>query len=103
MGALESGLRAVRELHARHPEVRQLVLTALDTPQMTEQALAAGAHAFLSKLRVGRLEVVEAVRALAADEQFSPARFEAPTPAPVPSVLARLTPRELEVLRQHFR
>jgi two-component system, NarL family, nitrate/nitrite response regulator NarL len=99
VGALETGLRAVRELHARHPEVRQLVLSALDTPQMTEQALAAGAHAFLSKLRVGRAQVVEAVRALAADEQLSPSRFEAPAPVQVPGVLSRLTPRELEVLR----
>ena len=99
VGPLESGLHAVRELHARHPEVRQLVLSALDTPQMTEQALAAGAHAFLSKLRVGRAQVVEAVRALAADEQLAPTRFDAPAPVQAPGVLSRLTPRELEVLR----
>lgn len=84
VGALESGLRAVRELHARHPEVRQLVLSALDTPQMTEQALAAGAHAFLSKLRVGRAQVVEAVRALAADEPLASWRFDAPAPSRPP-------------------
>ncbi len=94
------GLRAVELLRELHPHVRCLVLSAYREPQEMGRCFLAGAAGYLCKLNVGTAELLEAVRRVAQGEQVVPPEFlgAAPRPRPRPEPLARLTPREREVL-----
>ena len=58
------GVQVCRELHARHPEVRCLVLTAHAHEREVIGAIEAGASGYVLKERLGR-DVIDAVRRVA--------------------------------------
>jgi DNA-binding NarL/FixJ family response regulator len=56
------GLEAARRLHADHPAMRLVMLSAYDDPSLQEESLQAGASAFLVK-GCPRAELLEALGA----------------------------------------
>jgi DNA-binding NarL/FixJ family response regulator len=56
------GLEAARRLHAAHPAMRLVMLSAYDDPSLQEESLQAGASAFLVK-GCPRAELLEALGA----------------------------------------
>ena len=104
------GLTATREVLARCPRTRVLVLTTFDLDEYVLEALRAGASGFLLKTTPAQA-LVSAVRACAAGEMLlapSVTRrlvetyVRQPVLAPdgaVPTALRALTERELDVLR----
>jgi len=94
-----SGIETVRSLCSRVPQTRIVVLTMADDPSFAQRALAAGACAFVVK-ELADTELVEAVRAAAAGEEYvSPSvssRLDALHRALTDN---KLSQREVEVLR----
>ncbi len=101
------GIAATRRIVEQLPATRVLVLTTFDLDEHVHDALDAGASGFLLK-DVTRDELVRAVRVVAAGDallapsvtrrllsSFAASRRPPSTPDPA---LARLTPREREVL-----
>ena len=90
------GIQTIKELIARDPAVRVLVLTTYDNEEDIFRALEAGARGYLLKDTTSE-ELVEAVRQIHEGERY--------LPQAVASRLAdrlirpSLTPRELDVLR----
>ena len=97
------GIEATRRIVA-DGDARVVILTTFDLDEHVYDALRAGASAFLLK-DVGREQLVEAVRTVAAGEAvFAPtvlarlvSRYVERAPSTVPSL--DLSPRELEILR----
>ena len=87
-----SGLDAVPELLALHPDARILVLTAHPRADLAERALNAGASGFLAKEE----PLSHLLRAIAAARPGRPAISAALSVSPADAV--GLTPREREVL-----
>lgn len=101
------GLEATRQICGAGSPTRVLVLTTFDVDEYVYRALRAGASGFLLK-DVRPEQLVEAVRTTAAGEALlAPAitrrlieeLVSRPPAGGVPDELARLTERELEVLR----
>jgi DNA-binding NarL/FixJ family response regulator len=102
------GIEATREVVRQGLGVAVLVLTTFDLDEYAYAALRAGANGFLLKTTPPR-QLVEAIRSVGdGDALLAPSvtrrlveRFvRLPNPGgPQPARLARLTPRELEVLR----
>jgi DNA-binding NarL/FixJ family response regulator len=59
------GLKACRQITMDYPEVKVIVFTAADDPNVRQRAFDAGAAAFVHKLAVGG-DLLSAVRRLAA-------------------------------------
>ncbi|MGI5244957.1 response regulator [Dactylosporangium sp. CA-139066] len=99
------GLAATRQVLARLPQCRVIMLTTFDLDRYVYAALAAGASGFLLK-DVTPEHLANAVRLVGTgDALLAPSitrrlveRFAADGPAPLHRDLAPLTPRELEVL-----
>jgi DNA-binding NarL/FixJ family response regulator len=101
-----SGLELTERLRARHPELRVLILSVHDHPEYVLGAVRAGAQGYLRK-DSSPAELREALLAVARGESyFSPpvarhltaaVRGES-APENAAGRLARLTPREREVL-----
>jgi DNA-binding NarL/FixJ family response regulator len=101
------GIEATRRIAASDGSTRILILTTFDLDDYVYEALRAGASGFL--LKDARAdELCNAVRTVAAGEALlSPSitrrliesYTRRPPPTDHPSVLAELTPRELEVLK----
>jgi DNA-binding NarL/FixJ family response regulator len=98
------GIEATRRLHAAHPDLPIVVLTMHDEDALREEALRAGASAFLTK-DSSMQDVVATAIATAAGEALSAGLASsilteltapAPTATPEPSPL---TPREEEILQ----
>jgi DNA-binding NarL/FixJ family response regulator len=64
-----TGLQAVRELHARRPDLRILILSMHENEQYLYEALKAGASGYVLKTVVDR-DLVEACRAAMRGESF---------------------------------
>ncbi|WP_244242380.1 response regulator [Nocardioides seonyuensis] len=100
-----SGIEAVRELSARHPEVRVLVMTMSTDDDAVVAAMRAGARGFVVK-GAGRRDLVESVRAVASGGAvFSPVvadrlagYFTGLAAVPGREAFPQLTEREREVL-----
>jgi len=102
------GIEATRRIIACGLPSRVVILTTFDLDEHVFDALSAGASAFLLK-DVGRDQLVEAVRTVAAGEAlFAPSVLRRlvshyvtrpPAPASRYPGIADLTPRELEILR----
>ncbi len=105
------GIEATRRLLAHHARARVLILTTFDADRYVYDAMKAGASGFLLK-DVRPEQLAEAVRTVAAGESLlAPAItrrlveqfIRRPRPEGVPSELADLTERELEVFREMAR
>jgi len=90
------GIQTIKDLIARDPEVKALVLTTYDNEEDIFSALEAGARGYILK-DTTREEIIDAVRQVHAGHRFLP-----------PTIAARLadrmirpalTPREIDVLR----
>ena len=57
-----NGLEACRQITQVHPEMKVIVFTAMNDPDITEQSFAVGASAFVSKLAHG--DLLSAIRRL---------------------------------------
>jgi len=94
--AAEDGLRLIREIRNRCPDLAVVVLSNVSDPAVCAQARKLGVAGFLSKNR-SVSQVADALRMIAAGE---PAFDPAPRGAPRPQAPFALTPREEEVLRR---
>ncbi|ATE62842.1 DNA-binding response regulator [Thauera sinica] len=96
-----SGIEAIRRMLARAPALRVLVLSMHDHAGYVTQAMRAGALGYLTKSSEPT-ELFDAIRAVAAGRRiFSADILEvlARSSLDGEQALARLTPREFEVLR----
>jgi DNA-binding NarL/FixJ family response regulator len=100
------GIEATRRLHTAHPDLPIVVLTMHDEDALREEALRAGASAFLTK-DSSMQEVVATAIATAAGEALSAelassilTEFQSPAPATAaPAEPSPLTPREEQILQ----
>jgi DNA-binding NarL/FixJ family response regulator len=101
------GLAAMAQIATSGASTRVLMLTTFDLDEYVYRAMRAGASGFLLKDMAGE-DIVSAVRQVArgADALLAPAvtrrlvdRFTSDAPRREAPDLARLTPREVEVLR----
>lgn len=105
-----SGIEATREILARLPETRVLILSAFESANLIREMLASGARGYVLKSDVGE-DLVRAVEALASggiyftsgvsDYVLQQSRRTAnPAASPETAEHAPLTRREVEVLQQ---
>ena len=101
-GAGMNGLEAAGRI-LEHASTRVLLLTLHDTPEYVRSALAAGATGYVLK-DAGREDLLHAIRAVAVGRTALPGdllrKAMAPAVGPRPDDMARLTPREREVLER---
>jgi len=71
-----NGVEALRELQARAPETRVLILSMFSTLEHVQQALNAGAHGYLLKESAG-VELKEAIEAVHAGRRYLSRSLEA--------------------------
>jgi two-component system NarL family response regulator len=90
------GVEAIREIGARSPATRVVVLTTFDGDEEIYRALKAGAKAYLLK-DVFREELVAAIRSVAAGRRHLPSAVAERLAER--AVAEELTSRELDVLR----
>jgi DNA-binding NarL/FixJ family response regulator len=98
-----TGLQAAREIHARCPDTRVLLLSMHDDERYVFDAMKAGASGYVLK-RQADAELIEAVRAVAAGGRFMSATADA---GAMQDSIDRgddapddpLTPRELDVVK----
>jgi len=94
-----SGVEAVRQLRARHPEVKVVVLTSFAGQEAVLPAVRAGVAGYLLK-DVGPAELADALRAVhAGGSPLHPAVAATVMQSVAEPVRDPLTPREHEVLR----
>ena len=89
------GLACLELLQKRHPGVKTVVLTGLDSPDVVRSAFRRGATAFISK-RIDPRDLASALRQAVAGTVLHPVFGDAPEPDPTESV--GLSDRELEIL-----
>ena len=101
------GLEAARQIRARAPEVRILILSMHLQPEYLLESVRAGAHGYLVK-DAAASELVSAVRAVCGGDTYYSAAVSAQMSdllrrklegEEVTNALERLSPREREVLR----
>lgn len=101
------GLEAARQIRARAPEVRILILSMHLQPEYLMESVRAGAHGYLVK-DAAASELVSAVRAVCGGDSYYSAAVSAQMSdllrrklegEEVSNALERLSPREQEVLR----
>ncbi|GAB4263206.1 MAG: response regulator transcription factor [Candidatus Promineifilaceae bacterium] len=101
-----TGVEATRQIQARFPQVKVLVLTTYDDDEWLFDAIRAGAAGYLLK-DTPREKVVEAIRGTVAGKSFMDpavtgrllAQVSSQQAQPVSPLLGRLTEREVDVLR----
>ena len=91
------GLEAIERVHSLWPDVRILVLSAEDSPQVARRALAKGASGYLVK-RAGIGELHEAIRATMAGHRYLSPLIRQSLAAPPDDPEAQLTTRQIEIL-----
>jgi len=93
------GITAIAEIHARHPQVRMLVLSMYDTVDFVKRAVANGACGYLMK-DAPPFELEQAVRSvMATGSYFSPAIAQRLLQPSEPTVDDELTHRQVEILK----
>ncbi|TFZ03238.1 response regulator transcription factor [Ramlibacter rhizophilus] len=93
------GIAAISQIHARHPEVRLLVLSMYDTVDFVKRAVASGACGYLMK-DAPPFELEQALRSvMATGSYFSPAIAQRLLQPSEPTVDDELTHRQVEILR----
>jgi two-component system response regulator NreC len=95
----ESSIEAIPKLRAEFPETQIVVLTMQNEPAYARSALGAGVLGYVLK-ESADAELVEAIRAAVAGEQYLNPRLGAKVAAePPPGPPDGLSDRELEILR----
>jgi DNA-binding NarL/FixJ family response regulator len=93
------GITAISEVHAKHPQVRMLVLSMYDTVDFVKRAVANGACGYLMK-DAPPFELEQAVRSvMATGSYFSPAIAQRLLQPSEPSADDELTHRQVEILK----
>jgi DNA-binding NarL/FixJ family response regulator len=93
------GIAAIAHIHARHPQVRLLVLSMYDTVDFVKRAVANGACGYLMK-DAPPFELEQSVRSvMATGSYFSPAIAQRLLQPSEPTVDDELTHRQVEILR----
>lgn len=93
------GITAIAHIHARHPQMKLLVLSMYDTVDFVKRAVANGACGYLMK-DAPPFELEQAVRSvMATGNYFSPAIAQRLLQPSEPSVDDELTHRQIEILR----
>jgi DNA-binding NarL/FixJ family response regulator len=93
------GITAITEIHARHPEVRLLVLSMYDTVDFVKRAVANGACGYLMK-DSPPFELEQAMRSvMATGSYFSPAIAQRLLQPSEPTADDELTHRQVEILK----
>ncbi len=96
----DSSIEMLRRLHKQVPETKVVVLAMSEDPVFARRALDAGAIGFVFKGTV-TVDLQQAVRHAARGEQYvSPSVYQRLALLRDSPTEARLTPRELEVLRR---
>jgi DNA-binding NarL/FixJ family response regulator len=102
-----NGVEAMRRIHAQCPSVRVIILSMYSSTEHIYQALQAGARGYLLKEAAGA-EVIDAVRAVQIGRRYLSRKISEAVltdylrrqePGDVQSPLARLSPREREILQ----
>jgi DNA-binding NarL/FixJ family response regulator len=92
------GITAIAEIHARHPDVRVLVLSMYDTVDFVKRAVANGACGYLMK-DAPPFELEQALRSvMATGSYFSAAVAQRLLQPSEPTVDDELTTRQVEIL-----
>ena len=94
---VKNGIETTKEIRARFPNGRVLILTAFDGDEEIHQALQAGAQGFVLKSSTGE-KLIPAVRAVAAGQRWVPK--EVANRLSARTAFEELTPREVQVLQQ---
>jgi DNA-binding NarL/FixJ family response regulator len=93
------GIAAISQIHARHPQVRLLVLSMYDTVDFVKRAVANGACGYLMK-DSPPFELEQAVRSvMATGSYFSPAIAQRLLQPSEPTIDDELTIRQIEILK----
>jgi len=93
------GITAISHIHAKHPQVRLLVLSMYDTVDFVKRAVANGACGYLMK-DAPPFELEQSVRSvMATGSYFSPAIAQRLLQPSEPTVDDELTHRQVEILR----
>ena len=100
------GIQATRQIREAVPNAKVVLLTAVQSPEIIADALAAGACGYVPKTRAVD-ELMDVVRRAAAGELVMPERdlaavveqLRGSRPTPGELALRRLTPRVAEILR----
>lgn len=101
-----NGIEATRQIRARYPQVRVLVLTTFDDDEWVFDAIRAGASGYMLK-DTSREEMLKAVKGTVAGKTFVDpavagkllAQVSSTQTRPPSMITERLTERELDVLR----
>lgn len=101
-----NGIEATRRIREAVPDVKIVLLTAIQSPEIIADALAAGACGYVPKTRAVD-ELLDVVRRAAAGEMVMPERdlaavieqLQGPRASQGEMALRRLTPRETEILQ----
>lgn len=101
-----NGIEATREIHARHPHIKILVLTTYDDDEWVFDAIRAGASGYLLK-DTPRQKIIEAIRGTMDGKAFvDPAvagklmgQIAGSQKQPASVLADKLTDREMDVLR----
>jgi DNA-binding NarL/FixJ family response regulator len=93
------GITAIAQIHAKHPQVRLLVLSMYDTVDFVKRAVANGACGYLMK-DAPPFELEQSVRSvMATGSYFSPSIAQRLLQPSEPTVDDELTHRQIEILR----
>lgn len=94
------GIKLISYLHRSFPDTRLLVLTMVSNPTLVAAMYAAGASGVVLKSH-GLGSLVQALRTVLVDRIYRPPGLPVASaePANADAVRARLSPRELEVIR----
>ncbi len=93
------GIAAIAEIHAKHPNVRLLVLSMYDTVDFVKRAVANGACGYLLK-DAPPFELEQAVRSvMATGSYFSPSIAQRLLQPSEPTIDDELTHRQIEILK----
>lgn len=92
------GLEALREIRARHPQVRVIVLSMHESPDMIKRAIAAGAAAYLRKDAM-QSELLAALQSVTITGSYISAGVAKALMAPGNDCEELLTERQTEIVK----
>ena len=91
------GLEVLDQLHERHPQIRVLMLSAVDDPEVAQDAIRRGAVGFVEK-KTDPGSLASAIRRVAAGGTANPEQSAADSGPAAPPTDVHLTQREREIL-----